>query len=73
MAKTAYLFYFYPATRVVADPDDFKTEEELYEHLTKKAREQMLNNGIENYLCGDNGEYEEDTECPFGTFKEDKE
>ena len=71
MAKTAYLFTFQPTTRVIADPNEFKTEDELYEHLSKKAREKMLTE-IENYLCGDNGEYEEDTECPFGTFYGDK-
>lgn len=65
MAKTAYLFSFYPRTRVIADPSDFKTEDELYEHLCKKAREQMIANGIEDYLCGDNGEYEEDLEVPY--------
>ena len=73
MAKTAYLFYFHPATRVVADPNDFRCENDFFDYLAAKAREQMLNNGIEGYLCGDNGEYEEDTECPFGTFNEDKE
>ena len=72
MAKTAYLYTFHPRTRVVADPNDFQCEEDLYNYITAKAREQMLNNGIEDYLCGDNGEYEEDTECPFGTFSEDK-
>lgn len=72
MAKTAYLFTFYPRTRVVADPNDFKNEDELYDYLSRKAREQMLENGIEDYLCGDNGEYEEDEECPFGTFDFDK-
>ena len=72
MAKTAYLYTFCPRTRVVADPNDFADEQELFEHLTKLAREQMIDNGIDGYLFGDNGEYEEDTECPFGTFKEDK-
>ena len=26
---------------------------------------------LENYLFGENGEYEEDTECPFGTLDKD--
>lgn len=72
MAKTAYLYTFHPRTRVVADPNDFKNEDELFEYLSKKAREQMLENGIEDYLYGDNGEYEEDTECPFGEFDFDE-
>ena len=71
MAKTAYLFTFCPRTRVVADPNDFKNEDELYDYLSRKAREQMKED-IDNYLCGDNGEYEEDEECPFGTFTFDK-
>jgi len=70
MAKTAYLFTFCPRTRVVADPNDFKDEDELYDYLTRKAREQMCGD-IDNYLCGDNGEYEEDEECPFGTFEKE--
>ena len=71
MAKKAYLYTFHPTTRVVADPSGFKSEDDLYDYITAKAREQMLNNGIEQYLCGDNGEYEEDTECPYGTFSFD--
>lgn len=72
MAKTAYLFDFSVRTRVIADPNDFRCEDDFFTYLSIKAREQMLNNGIEGYLCGDNGEYEEDTECPYGTFSEDK-
>ena len=71
MAKTAFLYTFHPTTRVVADPDDFRCEEDFYDYITTKAREQMEKD-LSNYLFGDNGEYEEDTECPFGTFKEDK-
>lgn len=71
MAKTAYLFTFHPTTRVVADPDDFRCEEDFYDYITAKAREQMEKD-LANYLLGDNGEYEEDTECPFGTLNNDK-
>ena len=71
MAKTAYLYTFHPTTRVVADPNDFANEQELFEHLTKLAREKM-NNDLPNYLYGENGEYTEDTECPCGTFEKDK-
>lgn len=70
MAKTAYLYDFSIMTRVVANPDDFKTEEELYDYLTSKAREQILSDP-QDYLCGDNGNYEEDEECPYGTLNED--
>ena len=70
MAKTAYLYTFHPRTRIVADPDDFATEEELFEYLSKTAREKM-DADLENYLFGENGEYEEYTECPFGTLDKD--
>ncbi len=70
MAKTAYLYDFAIMTRVVANPDDFKTEEELYAYLTKKAREQILSEP-QDYLCGDNGDYQEDEECPYGTLPQD--
>lgn len=67
MAKAAYLYTFHPRTRVVADPNDFRCEEDLYEYITVKAREQMEKD-LANYLNGENGEYEEDEECPYGTF-----
>ena len=70
MAKTAYLYDFSVFTRVVADPDDFKDENDLYDYLTRKARENILSDP-ENYLFGENGHYEEDTECPFGELNED--
>ena len=70
MAKTAYLYDFAVMTRVVANPDDFKSEKELYEYLTQKAREQILAEP-QDYLCGDNGNYIEDEECPYGTFEEE--
>ena len=67
MAKKAYLITFHPTTRVVADPNNFRCEEDLFEYLATIAREQMAKD-LANYLFGDNGEYEEDTECPYGTF-----
>ncbi len=71
MAKTAYLVTISPRTRVIADPNDFRNEDDLYDYLIQKARENMMSDP-KGYLCGDNGEYEEDTECPYGTFSEDK-
>ena len=70
MAKTAYLYTFYPRTRVIADPDEFENEDALFEYLTKKAREQMKEE-LDGYLCGDNGEYEEDEEVPYGEGYDD--
>lgn len=65
MAKTAYLYTFHATTRVVADPSEFENEDKFFEYLSKKAREQMIANGIDKYLYGDNGEYEEDLEVPY--------
>ena len=71
MAKTAYLFDFSVRTRVIADPNDFRDEGEFYDYLSWKAREKILSNA-ESYLNGDNGEYVEDEECPYGTFTFDE-
>ena len=72
MTKTAYLYTFYPRTRVIADPTEFDNEEDFFEHLSAKAREQMCEE-IEMYLNGENGEYEEDTEVPYGEGYKDEE
>ena len=79
MAKVALLVDFNPRTRVVVDiPENIETEKWLedsnnFDSVVKKAREQMLEGNIEDYLCGDNMYWEEDTECPFGSLTMDKE
>ena len=76
MVKIALLVDFEPRTRVVIDvPKGMSVEKYLqddnnYEALVKKAREQMLPE-IENYLNGENLVWQEDDECPFGTFSWD--
>ena len=76
MAKTALLVEFAPRTRVIVNvPDGMSVRQYLengenFDNLVKQAREQMLWD-IENYLDGDNVTWEEDTECPFGTFNSD--
>lgn len=76
MAKVALLVDFEPRTRVVVDiPDGMSVEKYLqndqnYDNLVKTAREKMLPR-IEDYLCGDNLVWEEDLDCPFGTFSWD--
>lgn len=78
--KKAYLVTFTTTTRVVVDiPEDFnpnkcnliiKEHEEAYDSIIKEARENILENP-EGYLCWDNAEIEEDTECPYGEFEGD--
>ena len=66
MAKTAYLLTFHATTRIVVDSDKNPWEDdELFSKICEAARERMLNFGIEEYLCGDNAELEEDTEVPY--------
>lgn len=71
MAKTAYLFDFSVRTRVVADPNDFRCKEDLFDFLCQKAREQVLADP-ENYLFRDNGDYAEDEECPYGDYPDEE-
>ena len=79
MAKVALLVDFNPRTRVVVDiPEGMEVGEWLensdnFDSVSKKAREQMLEGNIEDYLCGDNMYWEEDEECPFGSLTIDKE
>lgn len=74
MAKVALLVEFAPRTRVVVDipdgvsVDTFMENDENFSKVTKAAREQMLENGVQDYLSGENMWWEEDNECPFGTF-----
>ena len=66
MAKTAYLLTFHATTRIVVDSDKNPYEDdELFSKCVAAARERMLNFGIEEYLCGDNAELNDDTEMPY--------
>ena len=77
MAKVALLVDFAPRTRVVVDvPEGMSVEDYLedntnYDKVVAQARAQMCEE-IENYLSGENMEWNEDSECPFGTFSWDK-
>lgn len=77
MEKVALLVDFEPSTRVIVDipvgmsVSRYLQDPENFDNLVKKAREQMLPK-IEDYLNGDNLVWEEDFECPFGTFNTDK-
>ena len=79
MAKVALLVDFNPRTRVVVDiPDNVEVDKWLEDDnnfgaVAKKAREQILENRVEDYLCGENMYWEEDLECPFGSLTMDNE
>ena len=76
MAKVALLVDFEPRTRVVVDiPEGMSLEEWMenqsnFDSVAQKARANMLEE-IENYLLGENMYWQEDEECPFGTFSSD--
>jgi len=73
MARTAYLLTFHATTRIVVDSDKNPFEDdELFSKMCEAARDRMLNFGIEEYLCGDNAEIEEDTEMPYDPEEYDK-
>ena len=65
--KKAFLVSFSPMTRIVMDVEDSEnlTEDEA-QQICIAAREQMINNGIEDYLSLDNiDEIKEDEELPY--------
>ena len=74
MAKVALLVDFEPRTRVVVNIpkgmpiEDWLEDDNNFSAVAKKAREQMLEGNIEDYLCGENMYWEEDLECPFGSL-----
>jgi hypothetical protein len=80
MVKKAFLTTFIITTRVVVDvPEDFdvnncnliiKEHEDAWDSIVKEAKENILENP-EGYLCWDNAEVEEDTECPYGEYEGD--
>ena len=71
MSKKAYLVDFCVRTRVVID-DEGLTKDEFIAKLAELGRKNILKEP-EGYLCGDNMvEYEDDEECPFGTFDDDR-
>ena len=74
MTKKAYLVTFEITTRVVADvPDDFdpkdhsltlEEHEEAFDTIVEKARDKILGYP-QDYICRENTEVIEDTECPY--------
>ena len=74
MTKKAYLVTFEVTTRVVADvPEDFdpkdysrmfEEHEEAFDTIVEKARDKILGYP-QDYICRENTEVIEDTECPY--------
>lgn len=80
--KKAFLVTFEVTTRVIADvPEDFDPKNtnlaiEKFaiadDAITEKARQNILEEP-EGYIVSDNMTgYEEDTECPYGTYDNEK-
>lgn len=70
--KKAYLVDFGFTTRVVADEN--ADGDEIARLAVERIIKFMNEDGIGCYVCMDNiGEIFEDTECPYGTFREDTE
>lgn len=70
--KKAFLVEFNVRTRVLLDESkDPDKDEYAFAELVRTARKQMLDDNIENYLCGDNAQIEEDIECPYDHSTED--
>lgn len=65
--KKAYLVSFSPVTRIVIDVQDDSLEDpQEFALAVRTARQQMIENGIDNYLDGDNiDEIVLDEECPY--------
>lgn len=70
--KTAFLVSFCPMTRVVVDveleddPNIYGLFDKYRDKIILAAREQIIDNGIEEYLNGDNLEdIITDEECPY--------
>lgn len=76
MPKTAILACFTVRTRVIVDIPDNTTKNEFLNSnqctdiVTQLARKNILS-FPEDYMCGDNIDFEEDIECPFGTLPTD--
>ena len=75
--KVALLVDFMPRTRVVVEiPTDMSVEDYLensenYDKLVERTRDKM-SAYLSDYLNGDNMDWQEDTECPYGSLTLDK-
>lgn len=69
----AYLVTFTATTRVVVKGDENPEENDsLRDRVVAEALNRIENFGVENYLCAENAEINEDTECPAGEFELDE-
>ena len=70
-SKKAFLVDFGFTTRVIADAN--ATDDQIASLAVERIRDLMTEDGIGSLVCEDNiGEIREDTECPYGSFSEDK-
>lgn len=67
MTKKAYLIEFTITTRIILDSENDPNEnEDLFAETVNIARTQILENGVTDYIHGDNVSLiEEDIECPY--------
>lgn len=69
--KKTFLVDFGFTTRVTADAN--ATKDQIASLAVERIRDLMTEDGIASFICQDNiGEIREDTECPYGSFNEDK-
>ena len=69
----AYLVTFTSTTRVVVEDDTNPLDDALlFERVSNAACDQILDNGVHDYLSPDNATITEDIDCPAGTFMFDE-
>jgi len=70
--KVAKLVSFYPTTRVVVDIKDIPAGKDADEAAIDIAIDKIKNN-VDEYICAENCDLcEDDEECPYGTFEDEK-
>lgn len=70
--KVAKLVSFYPTTRVVVDIKDIPAGKDADDVAIDIAIEKIRNN-VDDYICADNFDLcEDDEDCPYGTFEDEK-
>lgn len=81
MAKKALLVEYCIRTRVIVDvPEDmndfsqaYKDSENVFDKIAEAARDNIIDNGVEDYLIGDNiTEIELDHELPYGELEDEE-
>ena len=64
--KKAYLVTYYVQSRIIID-DEGKDDQDISEELHELANEKITDREvIDDYICEDNMDFEEDKEVPYG-------